>query len=118
MQNEKERQTVEEIRGRYVKREEEAKLEKLRRLDASVRRPAEIFAYTFGTIAALILGVGMCLAMKVIGDLMPLGIAIGCIGIVMAGVNYFIYKAILNSRKKKYAASVAALSDELLGSEK
>lgn len=58
--------------------------------------PAEIFTYSFGIIGALVLGVGMCLSMKIIGGqstLMEiLGIIIGLIGIVMVGVNYPIYK--------------------------
>ena len=81
---------------------------------SAVRRPAAIFAYTFVILGALVLGVGMCLAMEVIGSLMPLGIVIGVIGIVMVAVNYPIYKRILSQRKKKYAPEIVALSDELL----
>lgn len=40
----------------------------LRKLDAKAKRPALIFTYSFGVIAALILGIGMCLSMKVIGS--------------------------------------------------
>ena len=84
-------------------------------MDRRIKRPAEIFAYTFGTAGTLILGTGMCLAMKVIGNLAPLGIAIGLVGIAMVTVNYFIYRHILTSRKKKYGAKIIALSNELLG---
>lgn len=35
------------------------KVVQLKKLDAKAKRPASIFAYTFGTIAALILGVGI-----------------------------------------------------------
>lgn len=38
--------------------------------------------------------------LKVIGDLMALGIVIGIVGIAMVSVNYLIYRAILKSRKK------------------
>ena len=108
---EKERQYAEELRRAYAdKNESETKLEKLRKLDASVRRPAEIFAYVFGILGALVLGVGMCLAMEVIASLMPLGI----VGIAMVSANYFIYRAILKSRKHKYAKEILTLSDELL----
>lgn len=112
---EKERQYAEELRRAYAdKNESETKLEKLRKLDASVRRPAEIFAYVFGILGALVLGVGMCLAMEVIASLMPLGIAVGVVGIAMVSANYFIYRAILKSRKHKYAKEILTLSDELL----
>ena len=112
---EKERQYAENIRRAYTdKGESESKLEKLRKLDSSARRPAEIFAYVFGILGALVLGVGMCLAMEVLGSMMPLGIAIGVLGIAMVSANYFIYRSILRSRKKKYAKEILSLSDELL----
>ena len=53
--------------------------------------------------------------MKVIGNLVPLGIVIGLVGIAMVSVNYFLYRHILASRRKKYGAKIVALSDELLG---
>ena len=112
---EKERQYEEKLRRAYAdKNESETKLEKLRKLDAAVRRPAEIFAYVFGILGALVLGVGMCLAMEVIASLMPLGIAVGVVGIAMVSANYFIYRAILKSRRQKYAQEILTLSDELL----
>ena len=89
-------------------------LEQLKALDGAVRRPAAIFAYTFGILGALVLGVGMCLAMEVIGSLMPLGIVVGVVGIAMVFANYFLYRRILNARKRKYAGKIIALSDELL----
>ncbi len=86
-------------------------------LNRKVELPAYIFAYGFGIIASLILGLGMCLAMQVIGTgvpLMVLGIVIGIIGIALVSVNYPIFLAIMKSRKKKYAEKILALSDELL----
>ena len=80
-----ERQTVENIRAKYEVREQ-SKLERLKALDRKVRRPAEIFAYIFGSIGALVLGSGMCLAMpEVIEGYMPLGIGVGLVGILMTG---------------------------------
>jgi CheY-like chemotaxis protein len=86
-------------------------------LNRKVELPAYIFAYGFGIIASLILGLGMCLAMQVIGTgipLMVLGIVIGIIGIALVSVNYPIFLAIMKARKKKYAEKVISLSDELL----
>ena len=48
------------------------------------------------------------------GDTMIPGIVIGVAGMAMAIVNYPIYKGILNSRKKKYADIIIALSNELM----
>lgn len=116
MQN-NEIKTIEEIKKRYTERET-SKLDRLKALDQKVRRPAKIFAYVFGSIGSLILGTGMCLAMKTIfanrSWAMPVGIAIGVVGIAMVSVNYALYKKILSSRKKKYANEVLTLSDELL----
>ena len=47
-------------------------------------------------------------------DLFALGIAVGVLGIAMVSVNYFIYRAILAKRKRKYGGRVLELSDELL----
>ena len=105
--------TVEKIRNQYTQAEA-TKLDELKALDRKVKRPASIFAYVFGTIGALVLGTGMCLAMKIIGNAMALGIVIGLVGILMVSVNYFIYKKILSSRKKKYQEKVLSLTDELL----
>lgn len=116
MMQEQERKYAESLRRRYAeKSSSESKMDQLRKLDAAVRRPAEIFAYTFGIVGALVLGVGMCLAMEIIADLMPLGIVIGIAGIAIVSVNYFLYRAILKSRKKKHAKEILSLSDELLG---
>lgn len=106
---------VESIRSEYQpKSEQQTKLEVLQNLDKKVRRPAKIFAYTFGIIGALVLGVGMCLAMKVVMDMMVTGIVVGVVGIIMVSINYFLYRAILKSRKAKYAEQIVQLSDELL----
>ena len=40
-----------------------SKIVALRKLDAKAKNPANIFAYTFGIISALVLGTGMSLAM-------------------------------------------------------
>ena len=107
---------IERIRYSYEDHEP-TKTQTLRKLDAQAKRPADIFAYSFGTASALVLGTGMCLAMQVIGTgtaLMATGIVVGVLGIAMATANYFIYKAILKKRKRKYADRILELSDEIL----
>lgn len=98
-----------------------SKVVALKKLDNKVKRPANIFAHTFGVVSALILGVGMCLSMKVIGDgstaLTVLGIIIGVIGMVGAGVNYPLFRKILNSRKEQYAGDIIRLAEEISGEE-
>lgn len=89
----------------------------LKKLDKKAKLPATIFTYTFGIIAALILGVGMCLSMKVIGDgsvgMTVLGIIVGLLGIAGVTVNYPIYKKMLESGKKKYASDILRLAKEI-----
>lgn len=90
-----------------------SKLDELKSLDKKVKRPAKVFAYIFGVIGALVLGTGMCFAMKVIGDLMAVGIVVGIVGILMAAINYPIYKQILKKRKGKYCRRILELSEEI-----
>ena len=93
-----------------------SKIVALRKLDAKAKNPANIFAYTFGIISALVLGTGMSLAMQVIGSGvtgMILGIIIGIIGIIGCCVNYPIYKKLLENGKKKYAYEIVELAREI-----
>lgn len=46
-------------------------------------------------------------------DMVTLGIVVGIIGIVMAGVNYPIYKKMLENGKKKYAFEIVELAKEI-----
>lgn len=97
--------------------EEQSKLKKLKNLDAKVRRPAEIFAYVFGAVGTLVLGTGMCLAMRVIFDSVAAGVMTGVLGIAMVSANYFIYRAILARRRRKYSEQIIKLGNELLNKE-
>ncbi|MBE6712558.1 MAG: dihydropteridine reductase [Ruminococcaceae bacterium] len=93
-----------------------SKIVALRKLDAKAKNPANIFAYTFGIISALVLGTGMSLAMQVIGSGvtgMILGIIIGIIGIIGCCVNYPIYKKLLEKGKEKYAYEIVELAREI-----
>ena len=107
---------AEKIASEYAPKETR-KVVALKKLDNRAKRPANIFAYTFGVIAALLLGVGMCLSMQVIGDgsalFTALGVVLGVIGIIGVSVNYAIYKKILENSKKKYSADIIALANEI-----
>ena len=113
---------VEKIRTKYVEKKDSS-LDELRKLDRKVKAPAEVFAYIFGSISALIMGAGMSLVMTDVANMLGLGdmtipgIAVGVVGMVLAIVNYPIYKGILNSRKKKYSEQVIALSNKILSEE-
>lgn len=112
--NTNERRYVEKTLKSYSEKET-TKLDELKALDAKAKRGANIFAYVFGTIGALVLGFGMCVAMEVIlPGLMALGIVVGLIGIAMVSFNYFIFKKLEAKGKAKYAAQIQEISNELL----
>ena len=93
-----------------------SKIVALRKLDKKAKLPATVFTYTFGIVSALVAGVGMCLSMQVIGGTAPLtvlGILIGVLGFACAGINYPIYKKMLENGKKKYAYEIVELAREI-----
>ena len=110
---------VQKIRTQYTEKEHTG-LDELKELDCKVKRPANAFAYIFGSISAIIMGAGMSLVMTDIGATVGIaepmfpGIIIGIIGMFMAIINYPIYKGILGSRRKKYADKIIALSDHIM----
>ena len=93
------------------------KVVQLKKLDQKVKRPANIFAYTFGIICALIAGTGMSMVMTDFGLSgtagLVLGIILGVVGFIGCGVNYPIYSKILKSRKEKYAFEITELAKEI-----
>ena len=110
---------VQKIRTQYTEKQH-TELDALKELDAKVKRPANVFAYTYGSIGAIIMGAGMSLVMTEIGEIIGLasamvpGIVIGIVGMGMALSTYPIYKKILSARKKKYAPRIMELSEKLL----
>ncbi|MBQ3596290.1 MAG: dihydropteridine reductase [Clostridia bacterium] len=118
----KEQQLAQKLNQKYSEPQNlNTDVETLKLLDKKATRPAKIFAYTFGTVGSLVLGTGMCLAMKVIlsslSFAMPLGIGVGLLGILMVSVNYSIYKKLLAKGKKKYADRILALSEKILDNQ-
>lgn len=107
---------AEKIASEYAPKETR-KVVALKKLDKRAKAPANVFAYTFGIVMALLLGVGMCLSMNVIGGggtlFMIVGVIIGIIGIVGVSVNYPVYRRILDNSKKKYSADIIALAKEI-----
>lgn len=93
-----------------------SKIIALKKLDNKAKMPATIFTYAFGIISSLVVGVGMCLSMQVIGGgtlLTVLGILIGIIGFIGCGVNYPIYKKMIEKGKAKYAYEIVELAREI-----
>ena len=106
---------AESIAKEYAPKES-SKLVALKKLDNKAKLPATIFTYSCGIVSALVFGMGMCLAMQVIGSSvagMVLGIVVGIIGLVGCGVNYPLYKKMLEKGKSKYAYEIVQLAKEI-----
>ena len=107
---------VTKIKTQYTEKEF-TEVDELKALDRKVKLPANVFAYVFGSISAIVMGAGMSLVMTDIAETvgidnpMVVGIIIGVVGLVMAIINYPIYKGILGARRKKYADKIIALSE-------
>ncbi len=107
---------AEQLANEYAPKDT-SKVVALRKLDARAKRPAAVFTYTLGVIAALVFGTGMCLAMGVIGGgttgALVLGIAVGLVGMLGMGVNLLIYRKLLARGKQKYAYDIMQLAREI-----
>ena len=119
----KEQAELKRIREKYTApSEDEDKMARLRRLDASVTNTAQSVALVFGVIGTLILGFGMSLCMTDVGEFlgsyqdmaMVIGIIIGIIGGIFASLAYPIYNAIVKAKRKKLAPEIIRLTDELM----
>ena len=119
----KEQAEVKRIREKYMSAPKaEDKMARLRKLDASVTRAAQIVALIFGIVGALILGFGMSIIMTDFSEFIGLGnnmamivgIIIGIVGGVLVSVAYPIYNAIVKIKRKKIAPEIIRLTDELI----
>ena len=88
---------VQKIRTQYTEKQH-TELDALKELDAKVKRPANVFAYVYGSVSAIIMGTGMSLVMTEIGEIIGLvntmvpGILVGILGKINdlgAGINAF-----------------------------
>ena len=109
---------VQKIRTQYTEKQH-TELDALKELDAKVKRPANVFAYTYGSVSAVVMGAGMSLVMTEIGAIIGLanamipGIVIGIVGMGLALSTSPIYKKLLSARKKKYAPEILRLSEKI-----
>lgn len=119
MKNNDQEFLVQKIRTQYTEKQH-TQLDALKELDTKVKRPANVFSYIFGSVSAIVMGAGMSLIMTDIGatigigNTMVSGVIIGVIGLLMAVINYPVYKSILSSRRKKYADKIIELSDKIM----
>lgn len=108
----KDSREVQEIRKKYLP-QEESKLEELKRLDKRVQDSGMVESLIVGIVGMLIFGLGMCLAMEVIGNSMILGVLIGIVGAIGMFAAYPVYRSVFEKAKAKYAPRILELTEEL-----
>ncbi|MBR2353683.1 MAG: hypothetical protein IKA76_04180 [Clostridia bacterium] len=119
----KEQAELKRIREKYMPpTQTEDKMDRLRRLDASVTRTAQAVSLVWGVIGALILGFGMSLCMtdlgKILGSFsdyaMLIGIPVGIVGGILVSLAYPLYNAVIKRKREKLAPEILRLTEELL----
>ena len=116
----KENAEVQAIRKKYLPREE-SKFEELKRLDETVQASGVVESLCAGIGGAMIFGLGICLAMQMIGNgfvMFMIGILLGLLGIAGMIVAYPIYRKVFSAAKSKYAPRILELTAELTGGKK
>ena len=111
----KDNKEVQEIRRKYLPQSEN-KLEELKRLDRMVQDSGMIEALCAGIGGLMVFGLGMCLAMQVLGSgilVIVLGVLLGIIGVVSMVAAYPIYRRIYNRAKEQHTPRILELSEEL-----
>lgn len=108
----KQQEEINEIRKKYLPQEDN-KMDRLRKLDASVTKKGMVVSLSMGVISALILGIGMCCTMVWAEKLFAAGIVVGIIGIAGVAAAYPIYNRITKKERERIAPQILELTDEL-----
>ncbi|MBQ3065235.1 MAG: hypothetical protein IJC98_03260 [Clostridia bacterium] len=104
---------VQFIRQKYLPKEEN-KLELLKRLDNTVNQAGMTVSLVLGVLGCMTFGIGICFAMKVIGNSIFPGILFSLIGIAAMGAAYPVYSSARKKKKEKLAPQILALAEELM----
>ena len=107
-------QEVLNIRNKYLPREE-TKLEELKRLDHLVQNSGVMQSLCAGMVGCLIFGLGLCLALEVIGQMIWLGVILGLVGTVGMLAAFPVYRKYFNKAKTQHTPRILELAAELSG---
>lgn len=121
MSNNSQNYMVEKIRTQYMEKES-TELDALRKLDARVKKTANVFAYVFGSLGAIIMGSGMSFIMTDLGVIlgitgitsMIVGIMLGLPGVLLVAIAYPLYNRVLKKEREKIAPEILCLTEELM----
>ena len=116
-----EQDEIKKIREKYQPKVEDD-MSKLRKLDAEVTNKATMNSLAIGIIGALIMGTGMSFVMTDLGAVFGLqgntnivvGIIVGLVGLILAGVAYPTYVKVLKIEREKAAPEILRLTEELI----
>lgn len=95
---------------------ETSKVRQLKKLDEKAKKPAHITALSVGVVGALLLGIGMCFSMEILGSglvAMVFGVVLGVLGIAICILNYPLYLKLLKKGKAMYAYEIIELAKEI-----
>ena len=109
-----ENQEVLRIRKKYLPKEE-TKLEELKRLDSLVHSSGVIQGLCAGIGGCLVFGLGLCLAMEVIGHMIWLGVILGLVGTAGMLAAFPIYRKIFHKAKSQHSPRILELVAQLSG---
>lgn len=109
-----ENQEVLRIRQKYLPKEE-TKLEELKRLDSLVHSSGVIQGLCAGIGGCLVFGLGLCLAMEVIGHMIWLGVILGFVGMIGMLAAFPIYRTIFHKAKARHSPRILELAAQLSG---
>ena len=110
-----ENKEIQEIRQKYLPKSE-SKLDELKRLDAQVQNSGMTESLCVGIVGCLIFGLGMCMAMQVLGSsiaTMLLGVLIGLAGMIAMLMAYPVWRRQQKKAKEKFAPRILELTEEL-----
>lgn len=105
---------VRSIREKYLPRQE-SKLDVLRRLDRRVQSAGMAEALSIGAAGCLLFGLGLCIALHVLGGSTLLGAFIGVWGMVIMLLAYPVWHACSHKAKMKYRPRILELAAQLSG---
>lgn len=111
---------VQEIRNKYLPQSEN-KLEELKRLDRCVQNAGMRQSLSAGILGIVIFGLGMCLAMQVLGKgaiFVAIGVLLGIAGMIGMAVAYPVYLKIFSETKAELTPRILELASELSGEKK
>ena len=108
----KQNEEVQAIRNQYLP-QAESKLEELKRLDQSVRSSGVVLSLCLGIFGCLVFGLGMCLAMQVIGQSVALGAFLGLWGVAAMIAAYPVHRFCFRAAKAKHQSRILELVAEL-----